>query len=102
MGRKIWESGDFCVAGGVGRPDYRGVKKYREVTVSATSGRALQTVYLKKPLVVCQEALTLGSRCRGTFSLAGLFLPFYIAVSCFGVGLRGLERSQKFASGELP
>jgi|ERR1700688_3220249 len=30
MGRKVWESGDFCVTGGVGRPDYRGVKQKME------------------------------------------------------------------------
>jgi hypothetical protein len=35
MGCKIWESGDFCVAGGVGRPDYRGVKKKWRSDVSA-------------------------------------------------------------------
>jgi hypothetical protein len=31
MGSKIWKSGDFCVAGGVVRPDYCGVKKTNEI-----------------------------------------------------------------------
>ena len=41
MGCKIWKSGDICLAGGVVRPDYCGVKKINEnasVRLSTNAG----------------------------------------------------------------
>jgi DNA-binding beta-propeller fold protein YncE len=113
MGSKIWKSGDFCVASGVGRPDYCGVKRNKvgHTATDAKGSMSHNSVAVKATILIAagQRGVNLRALltiCMLTFGLlapavkAQEKLPLKLIVTTplpgftgdldhFGVDLRG-------------